>query len=862
MAEGSSTSDRIKELQQERALLQWMIDNQKRVNNGISSYLKARREILVIDQQIAEAAKQLAKSQKIIDDLEKENEGRQGRVKKYYDEKIKQQKKFHAGVQKTLDDLDEEQKKLKGTLNIMKAITKSLTDQLKKFTEQHFSLKQLKKVYLEYDKAVRMTQVSMGATAGAADMIRRNLAEAAYEGARYGISVAEMAANQRDISESIGRQLIMTSEQLAKFGVMNKLVPGVANELASLFDVFGKSLEYTGDMMQRILTTSVETGLNFTRLTKENAKNAKLATRFRFKGGLRDIEGISKQMVRLRTNFESIAGFAEKVFRPEGAIEAAAQLQVLGGAMANLGDPFMLMYKARNDVAGFTEEVLKATKFTGMWDKKTQEFTLTANELDRLRELAKITGQSMEDLAVQARQQIRFDAIGGEIATNFTGKDKELIENLAVMKDGKFKMNVSTEVGGEEFVEIGKVTPEQIKLLTDHRQTLEDQARMALTFQEKFDAFLNQLQTLLIPAMDKIAAWLDKWAMKIDKWSEKSKENLAYFLVGAAALFSITAMFGMGMSLGLGFKATSGIGGLSKGTSGASALSGAGALRAGKGQMFKMLGAAAVITAVGAAILMVGHGMKAASEGFATLADSMASLPVTHLETFESIVTKLGVGVIIMAAGLGILAAVLVGMGATSAVMGMAAVVLLAVGAAVLMIGGAVWLAANGMAALVDSMANLMKVEGVGDEILKVGAGLVAMAGGLTLMANPLAMLGMAEAWWFLSKVSKYGPGIQAAGEGVKYLNENLGGLKTSIKNFDADGGMFQKLAQIDKMITRTQSKPIIVEVKGDLGGRLTVDVIGAETERKILLSDGKFITNLTNEISDRIDLQQKISGQ
>ena len=155
-----------------------------------------------------------------------------------------------------------------------------------------------------------------------------------------------------------------------------------------------------------------------------------------------------------------------------------------------------------------------------------------------------------------------------------------------------------------------------------------------------------------------------------------------------------------------------------------------------------------------------------------------------------------------------------------------------------------------------------MKNPGVGDEMLKMGAGLVAMAGGLTLMANPLAMLGMGEAWWFLSKVSKYGPGIQAAGEGVKYLNENLGGLKSSIKNFDADGGMFEKLAQIDKMITRTQSKPIIVEVKGDLGGRLTVDVLGAETERKILLSDGRFITNLTNEIEDRIDIKQKISGK
>ena len=59
MANGESTSDRIKELQQERSLLQWMIDNQKRVNNGITGYVRAKREVLVIDQQIAEAAKQL-----------------------------------------------------------------------------------------------------------------------------------------------------------------------------------------------------------------------------------------------------------------------------------------------------------------------------------------------------------------------------------------------------------------------------------------------------------------------------------------------------------------------------------------------------------------------------------------------------------------------------------------------------------------------------------------------------------------------------------------------------------------------------------------------------------------------------------
>ena len=82
------------------------------------------------------------------------------------------------------------------------------------------------------------------------------------------------------------------------------------------------------------------------------------------------------------------------------------------------------------------------------------------------------------------------------------------------------------------------------------------------------------------------------------------------------------------------------------------------------------------------------------------------------------------------------------------------------------------------------------------------------------------------------------------------------------MSGFDEGGGMFDKLTQIDKMITRTQSKPIQVIVKGDLGGRLDVNIVGAATERKILLSDGKFLNNLTNEIEKRVDLNEKVSGK
>ena len=78
----------------------------------------------------------------------------------------------------------------------------------------------------------------------------------------------------------------------------------------------------------------------------------------------------------------------------------------------------------------------------------------------------------------------------------------------------------------------------------------------------------------------------------------------------------------------------------------------------------------------------------------------------------------------------------------------------------------------------------------------------------------------------------------------------------------DGTMGIIDKLKDIDELITRTQSKPIIVEVKGDLGGVLTVDVIGGDSQRKILLNDGKFLNNLTNEIEDRIGLKDNITGK
>ena len=70
-----------------------------------------------------------------------------------------------------------------------------------------------------------------------------------------------------------------------------------------------------------------------------------------FNGGIKGLRTMAADAVRLKLDIEGIAGLADKVMRPEGAVETAALLTTMGGEFAKLGDPFQLMFKARNDFA-------------------------------------------------------------------------------------------------------------------------------------------------------------------------------------------------------------------------------------------------------------------------------------------------------------------------------------------------------------------------------------------------------------------------------------------------------------------------------------------------------------------------------
>ena len=129
------------------------------------------------------------------------------------------------------------------------------------------------------------------------------------------------------------------------------------------------------------------------------SKNLKFAQRYKFKGGVKGLAKMSSEALKLWLDLDGIAGLADKVFRPEGAIEMAAKLQTMGGAFAQMANPMELMFKARNDFAGFAKDIGKATSEFVEYNAEQGTFDIKGGlAADRMREIANMTGLGVDKL--------------------------------------------------------------------------------------------------------------------------------------------------------------------------------------------------------------------------------------------------------------------------------------------------------------------------------------------------------------------------------------------------------------------------------------------------------------------------------
>ncbi len=312
-------------------------------------------------------------------------------------------------------------------------------------------VQEINKMAIAQESLTKSIERSMG---GVAHMIDKsgefaNNMKNAYYGSGGQGGLIELGMSFKDTTELVsgladgmGRMTMVSESVIAAMGEISKGTGMAAKDVGGLvaqMDLYNFNQEEAVVKIHELSETARKSGLSAKGYVTEIQKNMKNISGFGFKNGVDGLAKMVKQSQLLRTSMEAIGAMktAETALDPEGAIELAANFQMLGGAVGKLADPFQLMYMAQNDVAGLQEELVKSTKASMSFNKETGNFDIATEDLYRLRQQAKLTGANLEDLVNTGRQAAKMDYLKDKFdMSKLSAESQDVISGLAQIGPG------------------------------------------------------------------------------------------------------------------------------------------------------------------------------------------------------------------------------------------------------------------------------------------------------------------------------------------------------------------------------------------------------------------------------------------
>lgn len=283
----------------------------------------------------------------------------------------------------------------------------------------------------------------------------------AYDGVQgMGYSFDELADTAISATKETGRFFTMNESVMENMAVTSRAFIGDMKEMAPIlrsFELVGIGAEKTLENINAGGKSSLTLGLNIRKTTEEFQKNIGKINQYGFENGVQGLNRMVQKSVEFRMNMQNVFDIAEKVMSPEKAIDLAANLQVLGGAIGSLGDPFQMMYMATNNVEGLQDALIGAAESLAVYSEESGRFEISGINLRRARAMAEELGMSYQDLSQMAiaaaeRTSAAADLMSSGISVD--DKEKEFITNLARMgKDGKMVIEVPPSIAKELGIE-------------------------------------------------------------------------------------------------------------------------------------------------------------------------------------------------------------------------------------------------------------------------------------------------------------------------------------------------------------------------------------------------------------------------
>ncbi len=511
-------------------MLEKQVNLQNSVNSSYDKYIEAVKKYKDIQATLTKSLELERKTQAKVD---KEIADRKRGIINLTDEELEKEKIKLEILKKQNVQLDLQREMYHDTLKEVKAINLALTNSVLPtlkamekipglFKGAYNSLKGLG--LFEMDKAMKQSALSMGILSKESAGFRGSIVSAAKQTAIIGVGVKELSQIQAQYSEGVGTTALMSEKTLKSLGEMAVATGlGVEGTSQMAMDMRNQNIaaESTVKFVQQTMNDSHKMGVDATKVVKLISKNIKMLNKYNFKDGVKGLAKMAETITKLGVDMEFAAGFADKLWDVEGAVNMSAQLQVMGGAWAQMADPFHLMYMARNDMAGLTEEIGKAAEQSVIFNKKTGQFDMSAKEMHRLKIIAEQTGIAYDDLVTAGKNAKKFSMIKSQVNFDFGG-DKDLKEYVTNKSFIDEKGNAKIVINGE--TKLLKTLSQQdkniLKTQMSEQASLRARAEEAQYFDDTLSNLMMQLKIFLLPLITKLSDPKTGLVSKLQKFSD------------------------------------------------------------------------------------------------------------------------------------------------------------------------------------------------------------------------------------------------------------------------------------------------------------------------------------------------------
>lgn len=368
------------------------------------------------------------------------------------------------------------------------------------------------------DKVIRQTILNLGMSGNKAEQVRRVFERSAMHVTQLGGSLKDVQDVMQGYANETGRSRVMTEKMVGdiiEIGRGTGLGVENASKMASQFELMGLDATTVKDMTQEFVIKSEKYGINTTKAIKDVNDNFQRLIKYNFKDGVKGMMQMSAYATKMNIDMNQALNAVDTARTLNGAIDLASQLQVMGGEFAKT-DPFEMLYLSRNDPAEMTKKINEMTKgivsFRKNSDGVFQKFISPADR-DRLAYVEKALGMGAGELTQQALRMVDISKMRENLKGSTLSKDnKEVIEGAAFLnaKTGDFQVKI-----GENVKNIKDLTEADAKLFVEQQKTLEERAKLSMTFEESLQATLASFKSLLLPMLRGFQSVLDGFLVLI-----------------------------------------------------------------------------------------------------------------------------------------------------------------------------------------------------------------------------------------------------------------------------------------------------------------------------------------------------------